>query len=116
MTMTGRRWLVVLGILGSAILPRVASAAEIVGKWVAEVSSPTMLEPAYERVTLERTGDTLSGQWGRDTVKGTVSGSNVTITLSDAQGRDAGSITGKIAGDAVEGSGTMAGMGRRGGG
>ena len=44
--------------------------ADIAGKWIAEISSPTLLEPAYARVTLERSGDTLSGPWGRVTVKG----------------------------------------------
>jgi acetamidase/formamidase len=67
-------------------------------------------------VTLEQTGDTVSGTWGSNTVKGTLKGSELTLALTDSQGRDAGSVTGKIVGDAGEGSGSVAGVGRRGGG
>jgi hypothetical protein len=38
--------------------------------WVAEVSGPMLLEPVYAHVTLESTGDTVTGTWGRNTVKG----------------------------------------------
>lgn len=92
--------------------PLRASAAEVQGKWVAEITGPMLLEPAYARVTLERKGDTLSGVWGSDAVKGTVNNSTVTLALSDAEGRDAGSVTGEIVGDAGNGSGTMTGLGR----
>jgi hypothetical protein len=37
---------------------------------VAEVSGPMLLEPVYAHVTLESTGDTVTGTWGRSTVKG----------------------------------------------
>ena len=109
-----RRMAVVL-MAGAAILPYVATA-EVAGKWVAEISSPTLLEPAYARVSLERTGDTLTGTWGTETVNGSVKGTTVTITLSNAENKDAGSLTGKIEGDGGVGSGTMVGLGRRGGG
>jgi len=110
------RWMAALLMAGTILWTRGASAAEVAGRWVAEITSPMLLEPVYARVTLERSGDTLSGQWGSNTVKGTVSGSAVKITLTDAEGRDAGAVTGKIAGDAGEGSGAIAGLGRRGGG
>src|SRR4029077_5709209 len=88
---------------------------EVAGKWVAELTSPTLLEPAYIRIVLERTGDAVSGTWGTEIVKGTVKGSTVTLALTDTGGRDAGTLTGKIEGDAGAGGGTMAGGGRRGG-
>ncbi len=109
------RWMAVMVMTGISTLPCVESA-EVAGKWVAEVSSPVLLEPVYARVSLERTGDALSGTWGSATVKGSVKNSTVTIALSDAEGNDAGTVTGKIAGDAGEGSGTMVGLGRRPGG
>jgi acetamidase/formamidase len=111
-----RMFWTMLVMTGLAIVPSIATAAEIAGKWVAEISSPVLLEPAYARVSLERTGDTLTGTWGSDIAKGSVKGSTVTIALTDAEGRDAGSVTGKIAGDAGEGAGTMSGLGRRPGG
>jgi amidase len=108
------RWMAVVVIAGAAIMP-FGATAQVAGKWVAEISSPMLLEPAYARVSLERTGDTLTGMWGTETVKGSVKGSTVTITLTDAESKDAGSLTGKIEGDAGAGSGTMVGLGRRGG-
>jgi amidase len=111
-----KRWIAMVMMAGLAIGPSMARAVELAGKWVAEISSPVLLEPAYARVSLERTGDNLTGTWGSNTAKGSVKGSVVTIALTDAEGRDAGTITGKIAGDAGEGSGTMAGLGRRAGG
>jgi len=109
------RWTAVVALVGAVIVPRVAIAADITGKWTAEVASPSLLEPAYAHVTLERNGDALSGTWGSDTVKGSVKGSNVTLTLTDNEGKDSGSLTGKLEGDSGEGSGTMSGLGRRGG-
>jgi acetamidase/formamidase len=99
-----------------ALLPGVAFAADASGKWVAEISGPTLLEPVYARVTIAQAGDSLTGTWGTNSLKGTLKGTAVTIAFTDAEGRDAGSITGKLAVDTGEGSGTLAGFGRRGGG
>jgi acetamidase/formamidase len=103
-------------IMAAAALVPSVGRAEVAGKWVAEITSPTLLEPAYIRVELARTGDSVTGAWGTETVKGTVKGSTVTLALTDTGGRDAGTLTGKIEGDAGDGGGTMAGVGRRGGG
>jgi acetamidase/formamidase len=91
------------------------SRGEVAGKWVAELTSPTLLEPAYIRVVFAQTGDALSGVWGAEIVKGMVKGSTVSLALTDTAGRDAGTLTGKIEGDAGGGGGTMAGVGGRGG-
>ena len=76
-----------------AMSSQVARAADVGGKWVAEITSPSLLEPAYARVTLEHAGDTLSGTWGTNTIKGTVSGATVKWTVTDAEGREAGTMT-----------------------
>ncbi len=102
-------------IMVAATLVPCAGRAEVAGKWVAELTSSTLLEPAYIRVVLARTGDSVTGAWGAEIVKGTVKGSTVSLALTDTGGRDAGTLTGKIEGDAGAGGGTMAGVGRRGG-
>src|ERR1700728_841786 len=107
------RWIVTI-VLTAALMPGV-SRGEVAGKWVAELTSPTLLEPAYIRVVLAQTGDTVSGAWGTEIVKGIVKGSTVSLALTDTAGRDAGTLTGKIEGDAGGGGGTMAGVGGRGG-
>jgi acetamidase/formamidase len=107
------RWIATI-VVTAALVPGVGRG-EVAGKWVAELTSPTLLEPAYIRVVLARTGDAVSGAWGTEIVKGMVKGSNVSLALTDTAGRDAGTLTGKIEGDAGGGGGTMAGVGRRGG-
>jgi len=107
------RWIATI-VITAALLPCVCRA-EVAGKWVAEITSLNLLEPAYVRVSLERTGDAVSGAWGTSIVKGSVKGSTVTLALTNAEGQDAGTLTGKIDGDAGEGGGTMANIGRRGG-
>jgi acetamidase/formamidase len=107
------RWFATI-VVTAALVPGVGRG-EVAGKWVAELTSPALLEPAYIRVVLARTGDAVSGAWGTDTVKGTVKGSTVVLTLTDTGGRDAGTLSGNIEGDSGAGKGTMAGIGRRGG-
>jgi amidase len=110
------RWLIVMAIVVAAMWPCGASAAEIAGKWVAEVSGPMLLEPVFARVTLESTGDTLSGTWGSNTVKGSFKGSQLVLTVTDTDGAAAGELTGKVEGAEGTGSGTLGGLGRRPGG
>src|SRR4051812_18879798 len=112
MTMLSR-WFATI-VVTAALVPGVGRG-EVAGKWVAELTSPTLLEPAYIHVVLARTGDAVNGAWGTDTVKGTVKGSTVALALTDAGGRDAGTLTGNVEGDAGAGRGMMAGVGRRGG-
>ena len=94
--------------------PYRAFAADDTGKWVAQISGDMLLEPVYARVTLQQAGDSLTGSWGTSIVKGTAKGTAVTLTLTNPEGQSAGAITGKLAGDAGEGTGTMVGLGRRG--
>src|SRR5215472_3964804 len=104
------RWIGTI-VVAAAVVPG-AGRGEVAGKWVAELTSPALLEPAYIRVVLARTGDAVSGTWGAEIVKGTVNGSTVSLALTDTAGRDAGTLTGKIEGDAGAGGGTMSGIGR----
>lgn len=107
------RWFAKITV--AAILVPCIGHAEVAGKWVAELTSSTLLEPAYIRVVLAQTGDSVTGTWGTEIVKGTVKGSTVSLALTDTGGRDAGTLTGKIEGNEGAGGGTMAGLGRRGG-
>jgi len=107
------RWFATI-VVTAALVP-IVGRGEVAGKWVAELTSPALLEPAYIRVVLARTDDAVTGTWGTEIVKGTVKGSTVSLALTDAAGRDAGKLTGNIEGDTGAGRGTMAGVGRRGG-
>ena len=95
------RWFATI-VVTAAMVPGVGRG-EVAGKWVAELTSPALLEPAYIRVVLARTADAESGAWGTQTVKGTVKGSTVVLALTETGGRDAGTLTGNIEGDAGTG-------------
>ena len=92
------RSIAMMVLVGACIWPCGATAAEIAGKWVAEVSSPSLLEPVYAHVILETTGDTVSGTWGSSAVRGSAKGSQVTLTLTDVGNGPAGELTGKLEG------------------
>ncbi len=104
-------WMLVL--LCSAAAPGVSQAAEISGRYVAEVSGPGLLEPVYARVTLDRNGDALTGKWGDNNLKGSAKGTSIALTLTDEAGGSTGSATGKLNGEVGEGEGQIAGLGRR---
>jgi len=97
----------------AAAFPCAANAGEVTGNWVAEISGPTLLEPLYAHVTLTDAAGTVTGSWGSDQVTGSVNGSELKLTLTNAEGEDAGSLTGKFAGEEIDGSGSMTGLGRR---
>jgi amidase len=100
-------------LMVAALFPAIAHGAGPEGKWVAAITSPVLLEPLYVHVTVNGDGDAVTGMWANDTLKGSVKGTALTLTLSDAEGHDAGALTGKLTGDRAEGTGTMAGLGRR---
>lgn len=110
------RWMPVLAMAALLSFSFRASAIDVAGKWVAEVSGAMLLEPVYARVSLQQAGDVLTGAWGTSTFQGSVKGATVALTFTDSEGREAGAITGQITGTSGEGNGTMAGLGRRGGG
>ena len=110
------RSIAMMVLVGACIWPCGATAAEIAGKWVAEVSSPSLLEPVYAHVILETTGDTVSGTWGSSAVRGSAKGSQVTLTLTDVGNGPAGELTGKLEGAEGTGSGALTGLNRRPGG
>ncbi len=93
-----------------------AYAADVSGKWVAEITGPTLLEPAYAHVELTRSGEELTGTWGTNALKGSAKGPTIFLAATDAEGNAAGAMTGVLSGEAVSGSGTLAGLGRRPGG
>lgn len=103
----------VLAMAAATVLLCAASAQQLTGNWVAEISGPTLLEPLYAHVTFTGTGNTVTGTWGSDTVKGSAEGSELTLTLTNAEGQDVGNLTGKLTADGFDGGGTMSGLGRR---
>jgi acetamidase/formamidase len=111
------RWFVsALWMIGLIVSVQSAQAADLSGKWIAEITGPTLLEPAYAHVKLQNSGTSLAGNWGADTISGSVKGADIIFTVVNGEGSNIGSMSGKLAGDAIAGAGTLAGLGRRTGG
>jgi acetamidase/formamidase len=91
-----------------------AAAATVTGDWVAEIPS-AQGEPQLAHVVLKIAGTKVTGTWGASTVEGTLSGDKVDAKLIDAEGKEAGSFSGTMAGDKVTGTGTFPAPRGRGG-
>lgn len=111
------RWFrLILLMAGLIVSAQLAHAADLSGKWIAEITGPTLLEPAYAHVTLQNSSNSLAGTWGADTFSGSINGADVTFAVTNGEGSKIGSMTGKLSGDAIAGAGMLAGLGRRAGG
>lgn len=101
-------------LLCSAVFACGTARAQVVqGKWIAEITSPVLLEPAYAHVTLTATGDVVHGEWGKDAITGTIHGSEISLSLTDAEGKNGGTMQGSLHAETIHGTGTLAGIGRR---
>jgi acetamidase/formamidase len=98
-------------------LARTGWAAEISGKYIAEITRGTAAAQ-YARVALKSAGGKVTGSWGDYLVEGTLSGSNVDLKLAQKDGKAAGQLSGLVKDtEVLSGSGSLAAAaGNRGGG
>ena len=102
--------------LCAVLLPaRTTFAAGLSGAFVAEITTTPTAEKQYARVTLNTVGTTISGTWGDRAITGSLNGTRLEISLSDASGA-AGTLIGTINGSSASGSGTLKPAARTGGG
>ena len=87
-------------------VPLSLCAADISGNWISEISTG-FGESQYARVALRADGGKLSGSWGVLKIEGVISGSKLSIFLSQADGRSAGALSGTIGGPDLSGEGTF---------
>src|SRR6476659_2623936 len=93
--------------LGVALLlARTTFAAGLSGAFVAEITTGPTAEQQYARVPLNTVGTTISGTWGDRAITGSLNGTRLELSLSDASGA-AGTLIGTINGTAASGSGTL---------
>lgn len=90
----------------SFLAARAAFAADLSGAFIAEITTGPTAEKQYARVTLKTAGTTISGTWGDRAITGSLNGTRLDVTLSDASG-SAGTLTGTVNGMAASGSGTL---------
>ena len=93
---------------------RTALAAELSGNYIAEMTAGPTAEKVYARVTIKVDGTIVSGLWGDRTITGSLTGTRLELTLSDATG-PAGTVTGSVNGTAAAGSGMLKPFAGRGG-
>jgi amidase len=102
-------------VLVCVLAAQVCNAADLSGKYIAEVTRGTATQ--FARVTLKVEGSKVSGSWGDFVIDGTAAGTKVDLRLTQKDGRSAGTLSGVVAGDALSGSGSMTfSGGARGGG
>jgi acetamidase/formamidase len=95
-----------------------ALGADVTGSWIAKVTGPTLREPQYARVSLKADGAVLTGTWNHMKLAGELTGAKLHLTLSSAEGKPSGELTGAIHGAEIAGEGKIEvrfGEGRRGG-
>ena len=108
--------LVKAGVLCAVLLvARATFAAGLSGSYIAEITPGPTAEKQYARVTLNTVGTTISGTWGDRAITGSLKGTRLEISLSDASGA-AGTLIGNVNGSSASGSGTLRPAARTGGG
>jgi acetamidase/formamidase len=107
----------VLALAAAIAFAHVCLAAGVSGEWVGQLTGPfdSQYTAQYSHVDLKATGAKLSGTWGTYTVAGTLAGSKMDLSLADASGKPAGTLTGAMTGDTFSGTGSVV-PARRGGG
>ncbi|HEX9198268.1 MAG TPA: acetamidase/formamidase family protein [Acidobacteriaceae bacterium] len=105
-------------LITALAITHVCSASSLSGDWVGQLTGPfdSQYTAQYNHVTLKADGPKLSGAWGTNTLAGTLAGAKVEISLTDASGKPAGTLTGTLADDAFSGTGSAVPARRMGGG
>ena len=103
-----KKWTTMAALAGALLMGRVCMAADLSGNWIATTGG-SQGEPQYTRVSLTTDGNKVGGMWGESKIDGTLADGKLSLTLTDAQGGPAGSLTGTASGDTITGSGTISG-------
>lgn len=93
-------------VCAALLASRPSFAAIPSGRYIAEVTTGPTAEKQHARVTLKTEGTSVSGTWGDRAIKGSLNGTRLELSLSDATG-PAGSLTGTVSGLAASGGGTL---------
>ncbi len=115
--MRSNRCIKVFALTAAMVMTRFSAASDIAGEWVGQFTGPfdSQYTAQYSHVTLKIDGTKLGGTWGSYAVAGTLAGAKVDLTLTDASGKPAGTLTGSLAGETLAGIGTVSAVRRPGG-
>jgi amidase len=89
--------------------PQICAAADLTGDWVGQLTGQfdSPFTAQYSHVSLKAAGTRLTGTWGTNTFAGTLTGTTVSLTLTNSAGKPAGTLTGGLAGDTLTGIGLV---------
>ena len=107
----------ILILIAGIAFPWMCAAKDASGDWVGQLTGPfdSQYTAQYDHVTLKADGAKLSGAWGAYRLAGTVTGVKAELTLTDASGKPAGTLTGSAGDDTFSGTGQVAPPRRAGG-
>jgi acetamidase/formamidase len=96
-------------LIGAIGISHFSFAADIAGEWVGQMTGPfdSQYTAQYGHVMLKSDGSKVSGTWSSYTVAGTVAGGKANLTLTDSEGKPAGTLTGTMTGDTFSGTGSV---------
>ena len=113
--MAKTRWMNGFVLCCVILMAGAASAADLSGNYIAQVTTTPTAEPQYARVSLRVDGTTISGTWGDGKMSGALTGSKLDLVLTDAAGGAAGALKGTVNGSTLSGDGTLTPSRGRGG-
>ena len=96
-------------LMAATAIAHVALAADLSGEWVGQITGPfdSQYTAQYNHVMLKSAAGKVSGMWGTYTVTGSLAGDKLNLSLADASGAPAGTLTGNAMGDAFDGKGSV---------
>jgi len=116
--MRTNRYIKTFALTAAMAITRLCFAADLSGDWVGQTTGPfdSQYTAQYKHVILKADGAKLSGTWGADMLSGTVTGSKAELTLTDATGKQSGTLTGTLHGEEFSGKGSVVPVRRNAGG
>jgi acetamidase/formamidase len=116
--MRSNRNIKVILLAATLAVSRLCAAADVSGDWVGQLTGPfdSQYTAQYNHVALKTAGTKVSGMWGAYSLAGTLAGQKLDISLTDASGKPAGTLSGTMAGDSFSGTGSVVPARRAGGG
>jgi acetamidase/formamidase len=88
-------------------MARPVGAADLSGNYIAQIATAPTAEPQFARVSLKVDRAAVSGVWGDGTLSGSLTGTQLDLTVTDAAGNPAGVLKGTVSGVAFTGDGRL---------
>ncbi len=104
-----KRYFKTLGLVAALTVSHICGAADLSGDWVGQITGPfdSQYTAQYNHVTLKEVDSKLSGNWGPYSFAGNLTGDKVSLTLTEASGKEAGTLSGMLDAGTFSGTGKV---------